>query len=42
MPVSVANRLKFLPPNAKVAPEKYQRQRKSGAELYAEFPKNGR
>jgi hypothetical protein len=39
---SVANWLKFLPQNAKVAPEKYQRPRKSVAEFYADFPTNGR
>jgi hypothetical protein len=39
---SVANRPKFLPQNPKVAPEKSQRPRKSVAEFYADFPKNGR
>jgi hypothetical protein len=39
---SVANRPKFLPQNTKVAPEKSQRPRKSAAEFYVEFPKNGR
>jgi hypothetical protein len=39
---SVANRPKFLPQNAKVAPEKSLRPRKSAAQFYADFPKNGR
>jgi hypothetical protein len=39
---SVSNRPKFLPQNTKVAQEKSQRPRKSPAEFYAEFPKNGR
>jgi hypothetical protein len=40
---SVANPPKFLPQNVKVAPEKYQRSRKSAAEFYAKLPtkKNG-
>jgi hypothetical protein len=36
---SVANRPKFLPQNANVAPEKAQRPRKSAAELSAGLPK---
>jgi hypothetical protein len=39
---SVANWPKFLQQNAKVAPEKYQRQRKSAVEFYADFRTNGR
>jgi hypothetical protein len=36
---SVANRPKFLPQNAKVAPQKSQRPRKSAAEFYSELQK---
>jgi hypothetical protein len=39
---NVANRPKFVPQNTVVAQEKSQRPRKSAAEFYAEFPKNGR
>jgi hypothetical protein len=39
---SVANRPKFRSQNAKMAPEKSQRPRKSAAEFYADFHKNGR
>jgi hypothetical protein len=34
---SVANRPKFLPENAKVAPEKYQRAKKSAVEFSADL-----
>jgi hypothetical protein len=34
---SVANRPKFLPQNAKMAPEKYQRPKKSAAEFSADL-----
>jgi hypothetical protein len=39
---SVANRPKFLPQTAKVAPQKSQRPRKSAAKFSADLPKNGR
>jgi hypothetical protein len=35
--LSVANRPKFLPQNAKVAPEKHQRPKKSAAEFYVDL-----
>jgi hypothetical protein len=40
--VSVANWPKFLPQNAKVAPEKTQRPKKSAAEFSADLTRNCR
>jgi hypothetical protein len=41
-PYTFERRAKFLPENAKAAPEKSQRSRKSAAEFSADLPKNGR
>jgi hypothetical protein len=40
--ISVANQPKFRPQNAKVAPEKTQRPRKSVTKFSVDYPKNGR